>query len=187
MIITPPQLLSQQADSPSVWIAVKTFFAQEGKLSSYLTSRQTPHFIPMFCHYEDDGEGKPVARHRPAVHNLVFVALDQGVQQVREVLHQCPYMHQVYRRFDKKEEWCLITDSEMNDLRQICDMSCVEPRFLSAQECELSVGQHVRVMHGPLKGIQGKMVRKNKKYYKLSPIEDKSLTINTTSCAPSAR
>lgn len=47
----------------------------------------------------------------------------------------------------------------------MCDVSLCEPTFITQGEYDMKVGHTVRVVHGPLSGIRGKLVRKNKKYY----------------------
>jgi ribosomal protein L24 len=42
--------------------------------------------------------------------------------------------------------------------------------FLSAEEAQLKVGDPVLVAHGPLKGITGRLVRQNKKYFLLKEV-----------------
>ena len=159
----PPPI--QTVDNQSFWIAIQTFYAQEPKVSDYLDDYQTKHFIPTLTSVTTDEEGNPKRTTRAAVHNLLFLQIDRNVEELKSIITNCPYPISVYRQYDKPGEWCLIPDCEMLDLRLICDITFTEPVFVSARECEMKVGSLVRVTHGPLKGIEGKLVRKNKKYY----------------------
>ena len=110
-------------------------------------------------------DGKNVLIQKPAVHNLLFLQMDRSMEELKRVLSECPYPISVYGQIDKPNEWSLISDKDMTDLRLICDITFTAPIFISQQESELKVGTQVRVTHGPMKGATGKLVRKNKKYY----------------------
>lgn len=161
-IVTPTV---QSTENQAFWIAIQTFYAQEQKVSNYLDEYQTKHFIPTLTRMTTDEEGKVQRTTRPAVHNLLFLQIDRNVDQLKSIINDCPYPVTIYRQYDKSGGWFLIPDREMVDLRLICDITFTEPVFVSACECEMKVGSLVRVTHGPLKGIEGKLVRKNKKYY----------------------
>ena len=153
------------SDYQGFWIALQTFYSQELKVSRFLDNYQTKHFIPMMTHRVVTKEGKTVPKHHPAVHNLIFLQIDRSIEELKAVLKECPYPISVYCKTNKPGEWCMIPDSDMMDLRLICDITFTEPRFVSVEEMELKVGTQVRVTHGPMKGVTGKLVRKNKKYY----------------------
>lgn len=176
--MTSPPL--QNPDSQLVWIALRTCFSQEIKVGGYLDSRHIPYFIPMVLSADVDKDGKPVRRHRPAVHNLLFIPLEQNHKTIREILRECPYAIHVYGHPDRPGEWYKIPDRDMQDLRLICDLTYTEPQFVSAQECELKVGHTVRVTHGPLKNITGKLVRKSKKYYLVRTFGDLGVMISVS-------
>ena len=110
-------------------------------------------------------EGRIVFKHYPAVHNLLFIPLEKSMEELRALLSECPYPVSIYSHSDRPSDPYMIPDSDMTDLRLICDMSFTEPIFISTEENELKVGTHIVVTHGPLKGVDGKLVRKNKKYY----------------------
>lgn len=110
-------------------------------------------------------EGGKTSKPYPAVHNLIFLQVDRSIEELKKVLKECPYALSVYCRAGKPDTWCLIPDNEIMDLRLMCDTSFTEPLFITQKESELKLGTQVIVTHGPLKGIRGKLVRKNKKYY----------------------
>lgn len=115
-------------------------------------------------------EGKNVSRHYPAVHNLLFLKADRSTDELRQVLTECPFPISVYCQIDKPGVWCQISDSDMTDIRLMCDTTFSEPKFITQEESELKVGTEVIVTHGPFKGITGKLIRKNKKYYLVKSI-----------------
>ena len=155
----------QGVDCQLFWIAVRTFYAQEAKVSHYLEDLHVRHFIPSITRRVEEKNGKVVRRQQPVVHNLLFIPLEQDCDELKEILSKCPYSIYVYRHSDHQDEWCLISDNDMTDLRLMCDSEFNEPIFMSSLECEMKMGTVVRVVHGPMKGFRGKLIRKNKKYY----------------------
>lgn len=111
------------------------------------------------------GDGKLVYRQHPAVHNLIFIQIDSSIEEMKIILSGCPYPISVYTQNDNPEKWFQINNKEMFDIRLMCDNSFIEPTFFSPQEYELKEGAMVRVAHGPMAGICGKLIRKNKKYF----------------------
>ncbi len=164
-------------DSHPLWIAVKTFLAQEGKVSRYLNQHQTPHFIPMKTDTVLDQDGKLRHRLQPVVHNLLFIQVSEDLDKLQTILQNCPYSIYVYRRADHPNEWCMIPDRDMVDLRLMCDNSFNQPLFLSDSECKMKVGHIVRIVHGPMKGVRGKLIRKNKKYYIVKSFDGFSVAV----------
>ncbi len=161
---------SPHNDDNSVWISVKTFFSQETKVSDYLKKHGTHHFIPTVVRYSIDKDGKRLSERVPAIHDLLFVRLDQGISQVKNILDGCPYGIYVYRHPEQPQQWGLIPERDMRELRLICDadysdVEISEPQFITSKESNIKVGRKVRVVRGALMGVTGKLIRKNKKYY----------------------
>lgn len=146
------------------WYAVRTFYAQELKVSHYLEQCHLSHFIPMTKRLHANADGKSVEAEHPVVHNLIFLRKTLPQTEMRAILQACPYPVSVYHHIDNEEQWYEISSKDLLDLRLLCD-NAFNPQFISREESELKVGTEVRVVHGPFKGITGKMVRKNKKYY----------------------
>ena len=164
---------SANADSVS-WYAIRTFNSQELKVSKYLDARMLKNFVPMRKFRVSDN-GKPVWKSRPIVHNLIFVMKMYPQDVIEHILSECPFPIKIYRRGNDARSWYEIDNREMLDLRMICDNSFCEPHFLPTDE--IKDGDMVRVVHGPLAGIRGKMVRKNKKYYIVKSLGDLSVEV----------
>lgn len=133
-------------------------------MSLHLDRYHVEHFIPMMkclCYKND---GTQVKVERPAVHNLIFIRKVAPKSELRTILAECPYPVTVYHHSDNEQLWYEISDNDLMDLRLLCD-SAFSPQFISQEESELKVGTEVYVKHGPCKGLTGKLVRKNKKYY----------------------
>lgn len=147
------------------WYAIRTFNAQEFKVSDYLKMHSLPHFIPVCKSRVEAPDGQVKWRMRPVVHNLIFVRKAFSEEVIRKILQGCPFPLSVYRCQDEAKSWCEIADQNIIDLRIMCDASFCEPTFITQREYDMKEGHIVRVEHGPLSGIRGKLVRKNKKYY----------------------
>lgn len=136
--------------------------------------------------YRRDTTGKEVLCSRPAVHNLIFLRKTKEQDELRRLLDACPYAVRVYAHIDNANWWYEIPDRDILDLRLICDQSFVEPEIITQQECDLQVGRMVVVKHGPLRGVRGKLVRKQKKYYVVKNLVGMGVMVKVSRwcCAP---
>ena len=153
--------------SEEIWYALRTFYAQEQKVSRHLDRYALTCFIPMCTVLKTVNGGGGVKKSKskvPFVHNLIFIKKPESTDLLKKALDECPFSTQMYC-VTGTQTWVEIASSEILELRIICDQSFSEPHFITQQESELKVGHMVQVVHGPLAGIHGKLVRKNKKYY----------------------
>jgi hypothetical protein len=65
---------------------------------------------------------------------------------------------------------CEIPAREMHEFRMMCNPEVELRKYVSEQEAKLKAGTPVVVKYGPLKGLSGKLVRSNKKYYLLKEV-----------------
>ncbi len=153
--------------SEDYWYVMRTFYAQELKVGHHLDRYNLSWFIPMRMVERTSTPGqarKAQKRSTPYVHNLIFIKKPEDPQILQRAIDESPYAAQMYCCADSSE-WQQIPDKDILELRIICDQSFTVPIFISEEESELMVGSLVEVKHGPLKGMQGRLVRKNKKYY----------------------
>ena len=148
-----------------VWYALQTGYCRESLVSSYLDSCGIRCFIPRrWCDEKLPG-GQGFRRVlRPAVHNLLFFQSTCPEPDLRHVLETCPWPVSVYRHRDTGR-WCAISGMEMSRLRAASDPSYTGTLFVSADEARLRRGALVRVFRGPLKGLEGRLVRYRNRYY----------------------
>ena len=178
MKMTPPvalgshKLLFMPFPTKKNWFALRTFFAQEQKVGAHLDNYLLSWFIPM--------RGKKGKGGRPFVHNLIFIKQPNDINVLKEALKTCPYVVFMYCNPGSRD-WCVISDNDMLELRIICDQTFTEPIFLPSNEAELIAGREVRVVHGPLSGTHGRLVRKNKKYYIVKSVFNGMLVMVTVS------
>ena len=154
---------------PGLWYAVQTYYAQEIKVGHYFDACQLSFFIPMCNSYRVDAAGKEKLYTHPAVHNLIFLRKTMEQKELQRLLDDCPYAVKVYARADNASWWYEIPD-----------------RDITQQECDLQVGRMVVVKHGPLRGVRGKLVRKQKKYYVVKSFVGMGVMVKVSRwcCAP---
>lgn len=133
-------------------------------MGQFLAEKGLSSFIPM-CYikrlYKD---GKYRRELVPAVHNLLFLKKTVGEHEIREIMKQCPVPVSVVCH-KGTGSYCEIRDSEMVELRAICDPAYEGTLYVEASVAEARIGQKVRVVHGTFKGLEGKLVRyKNRSY-----------------------
>ena len=160
-----------------VWYALRTFYAQEKRVGDYLSDHEVEYFIPMLYKIGLDVDGKPVRRYYPAIHNLLFICQNQQPKVLKGVIDGCPLPIKVYTQTAYTREWYAISDAEILELRMICDRNFSEPPLITLHEGDIEVGRMVKVVHGPMKGIKGVLVRKNKKYYLLKTVANLDVRI----------
>ena len=157
-------------ETKNPWYAIRTFNCQEQKVSRFLTEKGFLHFIPMkvtLIPSKADEEPKQV--QVPAIHNLLFVQIPDNEQQLLQTLKECMVPVSVFRH-PGSDKYSPIPDSEIVELRMLCDPQYSTPIYLEPNEAEEMIGKEVRVIHGPLKGSIGKLVRKRKQFYFLKMI-----------------
>ena len=129
------------------WFAARTRYGQELKVRDRLAREGVEHFIPVRA----DG--------RPVVTNLVFLkatkaeALDlanTGVVPVKYVI-DCA-----------TRTLLVVPEKQMEDFRRVLDLSLEEGGLMDQP---LSLGDRVKVVKGPLKGVEGRVIEFQGRYY----------------------
>ena len=168
--------------SEDTWYALRTYYSQEQKVGSHLDRYSLQWFIPMRTVLKADSSGqtkKARKRQVPYVHNLIFIKKPQDLQTLEGALAECPYATSVYSQ-PESGEWRPIPESDILELRIICDQSLTEPIFLGSEDVDLVKGSVVEVTHGPLKGVHAVLVRKNKKYYLVKEITGANVMVQVS-------
>lgn len=152
------------------WYAVRLFGMRARAIEEAFKTEGFRTFIPM--HYEDyeDANGHHKRRLRPVVSNLLFVESGDE-KKFKELVSSPRYKVSVIKPTPTSKSYAMISAKEMSEFISMCnpDME-VERLIVSDEEARMKTGDHVVVHHGPLKGMHGRLVRKNKKYYLLKEI-----------------
>ena len=141
-----------QKEGSAFWYAARTRYGQELKVRDRLVREGVEHFIPTV-----PAEGP--RKEKAAINNLVFLkatkaeALDlanTGVIPVKYII-DCA-----------TRTLLVVPEKQMEDFRRVLDLSLDEGGLM---EQPLSLGDRVKVVKGPLKGVEGHVIEFQGRYY----------------------
>lgn len=164
-------ILPQQSEEDTLpWFAVRLFMTKPQVVMDYLDEQHLPYFIPM--EYVDVEDKDHRIRHqlRPVVRNLVFIKKSQPEKTIRQMLTEAPFKSSVIRKSKDDSKYYEIPAKQMFEFQAMCNPEIAMRKFLSEEQAKLKPGTPVYVKYGPLKGLSGRLVRSNKKYFLLKEI-----------------
>lgn len=147
-----------------VWYILHTFNCQELRVGDYLASKGKTYFIPMMYKEKVNREGRHKRVLLPVVHNLVFLQKDDSEVNLLSLLSESPVLVYVLRK-QHTQDFVEVPDREMLEFRTLCDPNFSDVCFVSDNEAEMKPGKMVEVVHGPFKGMVGKLHRAQGKFY----------------------
>ena len=152
--------------APPVWYALQTFYQKESEVESYLKENGYSPFIPRFYQEKETGDGKRVVKLVPAVHNLLFLPKEGDDGRLARILTNCPVAVRILRHRDTGALY-EIPDSQMVEFRLICDPQYKDKEtfFADRSFADARPGKPVRIKQGLFKGIEGKLVRYQDRYF----------------------
>lgn len=139
------------------WHAIRVTYGRELKFASQLHNEGYETFIPMHLKRYDK-DGKVEEKVVPAVSNLCFVRGDQQslYQFFKSMGEACP------ARFiwDKStRDPIIVPDKAMADFMLVSTVMLDDTIYLNEISSKLREGHNVKVIEGPFKGVEGKVVR----------------------------
>lgn len=157
------------AEDLTPWYALKLYFSRYKTVSQWLSDQKLEYFVPM--QYVDiEKNGRVKHELRPVVSNLVFLKKTLGQKELMQLFADAPFRLSVVRKSRENREWYEINAREMREFQTMCNPEIELRKYLSESEAKMKVGAPVLVKYGPLKGLSGKLVRSNKKYYLLKEV-----------------
>lgn len=154
-----------EQEKNNCWYAIRTFNCKEVKISNYLAERGLPNFVPMtYSQRFIEGKEKPQKILVPVVHNYLFLQKIQSESTILQVLQECPIPMSIIKERDTNK-FCEISESEMAEFRLLCDPQFDSSIFVDSEEIEAKPGREVMIIHGPFKGVSGKLCRVRNNYY----------------------
>lgn len=164
-------ILPQQHEEDTLpWFAVRLFMAKPQLVMDYLTEQQLPYFIPMEYVDVEDKDHHIRQQLRPVVRNLVFIKKSKSEKTIRQLLMEAPFKSSVIRKSKDDSRYYEIPAKQMFEFQAMCNPEIAMRKFLSEEQAKLKPGTPVYVKYGPLKGLSGRLVRSNKKYFLLKEI-----------------
>ncbi len=165
------ETLDKEANENIPWFAIRLFGGMKSAdLADFFSEHNVESFIPMQMVDFMDKTGHIRHALRPVVRNLIFVKKSVSNQRLNELIVETQKPMMVMRKSKGSKEYYEIPAKQMVEFRMMCDPQYAQKMFLSAEEAQLKVGDPVLVAHGPLKGITGRLVRQNKKYFLLKEV-----------------
>ncbi|MBR6455708.1 MAG: UpxY family transcription antiterminator [Prevotella sp.] len=175
---------SQSADQ-TPWYAIRLYFTRYKAVSEWLKTQEMEYFVPMqYVDVEKNGRVKHILK--PVVSNLVFLKKTRPQKAIYSLLQEAPFRMSVIRKGRENREWSEISAAEMREFQTMCNPEIELRKYLSESEAKMKVGAPVLVKYGPLKGLSGKLVRSNKKYYLLKEVPGMGvmLKVSRWCCVP---
>ncbi|MBO4849810.1 MAG: UpxY family transcription antiterminator [Prevotella sp.] len=161
---------NQEADTTDTWYAIRLFTNCQMKVDQYFRDNGLESFIPMQYKVFEDEKGRPKKKLWPVVSNLIFVRKSKPLQAMKELFTQNQYKMSVITRDRSTREYYEIPAKQMMEFKAMCNPEIEMRKFLSSEQAKLKAGTPVKVCHGPLKGLTGRLVRQSRKYYLLKEV-----------------
>ena len=162
--------IHKEAKDTTPWFAIRLFGGRSSEVADFFKEKEVESFIPLRMVDFMDKNGKIRQALRPVVRNLLFVKKTITVRHLNELMMESGRQMMVIRKTKGSAEYYEIPAKQMLDFRMMCNPEYAQALFLSGEEAQIKIGDPVLVSHGPLKGITGRLVRQNKKYYLLKEV-----------------
>lgn len=162
------------------WYAMKLFSMRQSEVAEALREKKLEVFIPMeYADVED--RTKHIRRVlRPVVRNLLFIKKTTTEKGIRDIVLSLPYKVSIVRKEYGSQKYYEIPAKQMFEFQAMCNPDILMKRFVSDEQARLKKGTPVVVTHGPLKGLRGKLVRADRKYYLLKEVPGIGVMLKVT-------
>ncbi len=134
------------------WYAARTRFGQELKVRDRLVREGVEYFIPAV-------PGRKNGREHAAVSNLVFLRTTKA--RALDLVNTSA-VHMRYIIDCATRTLLVVPDKQMEDFRRVMESELAGPGL---SDIEFTLGDRVRVIRGPLKGVEGNVVQFQGKFY----------------------
>ena len=137
---------------PIKWFAAKTKYSTAKKIKQLLERLKIEHYIP-FRTVMIEKRGKKVKVEKPVLPNFVFIRSDYAtcLSLVNEYGLSMSYLLNLETR-----QLLVVPDKQMQDFMFLLDFSTGSVEVLNKG---IKRGDRVRVIKGPLLGLEGELVR----------------------------
>lgn len=162
--------MEEQQEKAQPWFAIKLYIIKQKMVEEALQAHGYTTFIPMAYRTTEDENHHVKQELKPVVSNLIFVRKKKSESELRTLLSQLNFKLSVIKKSPGSRHFYPIPHKQMEEFQLMCNPESREKIYLSENESALKVGTPVLVKFGPMKGLTGKLVRANKKYYLLKEV-----------------
>ena len=145
------------SSSPVQWFAMSATFRRETKARAILETAGIECFIPMRYMPVTKRNGHKTKELIPAVHNLIFVHARQ--EEIQSVKNNIPYLQWLTMPCEGRNVPIIVPDKDMEQFIRVTQDSNEKLVYLRPDEIDLRKGTRVRIIGGPLDGVEGIFVR----------------------------
>ena len=139
------------------WFAVRTMYRNDMSVGHYLEARGAEVFIPM--HYVDVKRGGVVKRElEPVVRNIVFVRTCRSLLDRAKEELESKWAIRLFMNRETREP-IIIPEEQMRSFIAVAGTYDDQLLFLGIEEVDYKVGDRVRIIAGPFRGAQGRLLR----------------------------
>ena len=140
------------AAAQAYWYAARTRYGQELKVRDRLAREGVEFFIPTV-------PAKSARKEKALVNNLVFL---KATKQEALDLANSGAVRMKYIIDCATRKLLVVPDKQMEDFRRVLDLSLEDA---SLSPASLALGDRVKVVKGPLKGVEGHVLEFQGRYY----------------------
>lgn len=158
------------AEDQTPWYAIRLFANNQLRVSDYFKEHNLECFIPMQYRVYEDEQGRMKRKLRPVVSNLLFVRKTLSSLEMKHLVQQCQFKISVITKDRQTREYYEIPAKQMFEFRTMCNPEIEMRKYISSDEARHKSGVPVLVCHGPFKGLTGRLVRQNHKYFLLKEV-----------------
>lgn len=140
-----------------LWYAMRVPYSRELLFKEHLDSIAIENFVPM--HYQIiEKNGTRARKLVPVIHNLIFVKSSKSV--IDEIKSRVEYKIPSRYIMDKGERKPLtVPDRQMENFIAVAKAYDDNMVYLNPIETKLKKGDRVRIIEGPLAGVEGEFLR----------------------------
>ncbi len=151
-MITVETSTSDNSVNENLWWAMSAVYNRSLKLKEQLDERNVHCFVPLRQTVVVKGLRK-INKTVPAISNLIFIYTTSA--KIKSLKSEFGYLQYLMRKSDGKSSPIVVPDNQMQDFITVASALNDNPTYISTDEIDLTRGEKVRIVAGPLAGVTG--------------------------------
>lgn len=150
-----------QHDTDVHWYVLRVTYQRELSTQEQLNKMGINNFVPTLKIRKRNSQGRFYWIREVAVHNYVFVQTSK--QMIDRLKHQTlPHLRYIMRNVNGERRIMTVPEREMQNFIAVAGNAEEHIRFLPPEEVMLAEGDRVRILGGPLEGVEGNLIKTSK-------------------------